>query len=111
MKISKELQSQIERYNKTRSFALGQELLSELDELYQAQTEKKLNKRCGTCVRDAMRRISSIQPEPQKKVEFLGVKQPSYEEMTFKEVKDIARAKGQHGNWSKDKIIQWLREQ
>jgi len=111
MKISKELKSQIERYNKTRSFSLGQELLSELDELYQAQTEKKLNKRCGTCVRDAMRRISSIQLEPQKKVEFLGVKQPSYEEMTFKEVKDIARAKGQHGNWSKDKIIQWLREQ
>ena len=38
----------MERYNKTRSFALNQELLSELDELYQAQTEKKLNKRCGT---------------------------------------------------------------
>jgi len=59
MKISNELQTQVDRYVKTRSFALDAPLKRELAQWYKYAGYGTLNIGCGTCIRNAMQKLSN----------------------------------------------------
>jgi hypothetical protein len=88
--ISNELMSQTQRFMKTRSFALNEELKEDI----------VLNKRCGTCLRNAMRDLaahiqSNINTEIKPaKIQFIGTKQYNYESMSYNDMKALAKDRG-----------------
>lgn len=114
MNISGELTAQAERFGKTRSFNMSHRLKQELAEWYYKRFNKSLNIKCGTCIRNAMNDLLSdmlgdepaIKAKPQ--ITFIGVKQKRLDEMTYRELKDIAKAKGIIGNFKREKLIEEL---
>ena len=114
MNISVELREQAERFYKTRSFNLSHRLKQELADWLKATLDKKLNIKCGTCIRNAMNDLISylyveqpaIKAKPQ--ITFIGVKQKRLDEMSYRELKDIAKAKGIIGNFKREKLIEEL---
>jgi len=95
MKISDELQSQVDRYILTRSFALDATLKRELADWYKWAGFGTLNIGCGTCIRNAMQKLSNhyltdMAPKSPK-IHFIGIKQ---EPMTFNQLKAEAKRRG-----------------
>jgi len=95
MKISNELQTQVDRYVKTRSFALDAPLKRELAQWYKYAGYGTLNIGCGTCIRNAMQKLSNhyqtdMAPKSPK-IHFIGIKQ---EPMTFNQLKAEAKRRG-----------------
>jgi len=95
MKISDELQSQVDRYILTRSFALDATLKRELADWYKWAGFGTLNIGCGTCIRNAMQKLSNhylTEMAPKSpKIHFIGIKQ---EPMTFNQLKAEAKRRG-----------------
>jgi phage FluMu protein Com len=95
MNISKELEQQVERYNKTRSFALDAPLKKELADWYKDAGFGTLNIGCATCIRNAMQKLSNYyltEKAPMSpKIHFIGIKQ---EPMTFNQLKAEAKRRG-----------------
>ena len=91
--ISDELKTQVQRFQRTRSFALNENLKEELADWFRLTRQATLNVRCGTCLRNAMNDLAkSIQEESNKeikpaKIQFIGVKQYNY---------DVGGAPGYH---------------
>lgn len=78
MKVSKELQDQVERFSKTRSFALNAPLKKELADWHKAAGHGKLNVACSTCIRNGMGKLlKSIQDGEHlnPRIHFIGIKQ------------------------------------
>lgn len=115
MKISEELSQQAERYERTRSFNLSNILKVELAAWYKDTQGKILNIGCGTCTRNAMRdlvaaRNQSIQPAI-RRVPFKGIVQPkpkAIEEMSYKELRAMAKEKGIKGTLKREEYIALL---
>jgi hypothetical protein len=118
MILSKELNEQLERYRKTRSFRLDAPLKKDLKNVIQMIKGYNLNTECGTCCRNAMRDLDyymsqhSEVPVLQVKsnVTFVGIKQWPLEDMAFKDIKAIAKEKGIIGNFKRDKLIELIRK-
>jgi hypothetical protein len=98
--ISEELMSQVQRYMKTRSFALNENLKEELAVWLKAYKGIILNKKCGTCLRNGMRDVSAhmqqnlnteIKPA---KITFIGTKQYNYDTMSYNDMKALAKDRG-----------------
>jgi hypothetical protein len=98
MKISNELQTQVDRYVKTRSFALDAPLKRELAQWYKYAGYGTLNIGCGTCIRNAMQKLSNhylTEMAPKSpKIHFIGIKQESITSMTFNQLKAEAKRRG-----------------
>jgi hypothetical protein len=98
MKISNELQTQVDRYIKTRSFALDNVLKRELAQWYKFSGYGTLNIGCATCIRNAMQKLSNYyltEMAPKSpKIHFIGVKQESITAMTFNQLKAEAKRRG-----------------
>ena len=78
MKVSKELQEQVERFSRTRSFGLNAPLKKELADWYKAAGHGKLNIACSTCIRNGMGKLlKSIQDGEHlvPRIHFIGIKQ------------------------------------
>ena len=98
--ISDELMSQAQRYMKTRSFALNEPIKEELAVWYKINKSAVLNKKCGTCLRNAMRDLcahiqenlnTEIKPA---KITFIGTKQYNYDTMSYNDMKALAKDRG-----------------
>ena len=98
MKISNELQTQVDRYIKTRSFALDNVLKRELAQWYKFAGYSTLNIGCATCIRNGMQKLSNYyltEMAPKSpKIHFIGVKQESITTMTFNQLKAEAKRRG-----------------
>ena len=132
MILSKELNAQLERFSRTRSCSLGSELKNELALVLFETNGKRLNKSCGTCIRNAMQDVLNFMAREVRLESFIGVRHeranavrpetPSREElqqenadarltlaqlekMTYKELKEYAGIKG---NIKREKIYQIL---
>lgn len=78
MKVSEQLQQQVDRFSKTRSFALDTSMKKELSAWYKESGHGKLNVACSTCIRNAMGKLSkSISEVEHIKpiIHFIGTKQ------------------------------------
>ena len=74
MTLSKELQAQVNRFQRTRSCSLNSELKNELAvHLFQIKG-LRLNKSCGTCIRNAMQDIINFIQNEVKLTEFIGIR-------------------------------------
>lgn len=98
--ISDELMSQVQRYMRSRSFALNENLKEELAVWLKAYKGIILNKKCGTCIRNAMRDLAAhiqqnlnteIKPA---KITFIGTKQYNYDTMSYNDMKALAKDRG-----------------
>ena len=133
MTFSKELQAQMDRFKKTRSCSLGSELKNELAILLFDINGKRLNKSCGTCIRNAMQDVLNFISHEVRIEEFIGVrheranpvgdvKKPDEEtlkkekeqaaklietldKMSYKELKEYAGIKG---NIKREKIYELI---
>lgn len=98
MNISNQLQSQAERYSRTRSFALDSPLKRELAEWYKYSGYGRLNVGCATCIRNAMQKLTNYfltEMAPKSpKIHFIGIKQESITSMTFNQLKAEAKRRG-----------------
>jgi hypothetical protein len=98
MNISDQLKSQVDRYSKTRSFALDAPLKRELAEWYKYAGYGTLNIGCATCIRNAMQKLSNYyltEMAPKSpKIHFIGIKQESITSMTFNQLKAEAKRRG-----------------
>jgi hypothetical protein len=98
MNISDQLKSQVDRYSKTRSFALDAPLKRELAEWYKYAGHGKLNIGCATCIRNAMQKLNNYyltEMAPKSpKIHFIGIKQESITSMTFNQLKAEAKRRG-----------------
>jgi len=113
MKLSKELQSQIDRLSRTGSFAVSMTLKKELKELtIEIGCTVLQNLDCGTCVRKAMHDVNAHQKRIQSKpfVKMNMVK--SAPEMTYKEMRRFAKDKGYRlKNPSKEQLIKIIQDE
>ena len=97
MILSNELQSQVTRFSKTRSCSMDSQLKNELAILLFQIKGTRLNKSCGTCIRNAMQDLINYLQNTQKTVAFVGIKQVppvNFDNMTYKELKALAGVKG-----------------
>jgi hypothetical protein len=100
MILSNELQSQVTRFSKTRSCSMDSQLKNELALLLFQIKGTRLNKSCGTCIRNAMQDLINYMQNTQntqKTVAFVGIKQVppvNFDNMTYKELKELAGVKG-----------------
>lgn len=74
MILSSELNAQLERFSKTRSCSLPSELKNELAMILFDINGKRLNKSCGTCVRNAMQDVLNFISHEVKIENFIGVR-------------------------------------
>tara|TARA_R110002012_G_scaffold1372_8_gene5677 strand:+ start:1234 stop:1569 length:336 start_codon:yes stop_codon:yes gene_type:complete len=109
MNISNELMTQIDRYRKTKSFAVNQVMKKEMSDLYKQHEWGTLNLSCGVCIRDAFNKIIREMDTPKPKINFIGVAQKKYEEMTYKEIQAEAKKKGIKANQSKSNLLKQLK--
>jgi hypothetical protein len=115
MKISEDLKQQVERYERTRSFNLNNVLKFELAAWYRDTQGKTLNISCGTCIRNAMRDLvaagnQSTQPAI-RRVPFKGIveeKPKNIAEMTYKELRAMAKEQGIKGTLKREEYIALL---
>ena len=97
MILSNELQSQVTRFTQTRSCSMDSQLKNELALLLFQIKGTRLNKSCGTCIRNAMQDLINYLQNTQKTVAFVGIKQVppvNFDNMTYKELKELAGVKG-----------------
>jgi hypothetical protein len=118
MILSKELEEQLQRFRTTKSFALRGNLKKDLKDVIKMIKGYALNTECSTCCRNAMRELDAYMvsfddaPVLQMKksaIAFTGVKQKSLEEMSYKEIREIAAEKGIRGNIKRDELIKRIR--
>ena len=132
MILSPELNAQLERFSRTRSCSLGSELKNELAIVLFETNGKRLNKSCGTCIRNAMQDVLNFISHEVRIESFIGVRHeranavrpetPDAEqmekernevaktleqlaEMSYKELKEYAGVKG---NIKRTKIYELL---
>lgn len=74
MILSSELNAQLERFSKTRSCSLNSELKNELAMVLFDINGKRLNKSCGTCVRNAMQDVLNFIAHEVRLESFIGVR-------------------------------------
>ena len=107
MKPSKELQGQLDRLSRTGSFAVSMTLKKELKQIVaEIGCAPLTNMDCGTCFRKAMHDVKSYQKRMESKpiLQMKMVKAPI--EMTNKENRRFAKAKGHRlKNPTKEQII------
>ena len=91
MILSNELQAQVNRFGRTRSCSLTSELKNELAVILKEIKGIRLNKSCGTCIRNAMQDVINHQMENVRIEKFIGIKQeaPIAEESPINEEVDI----------------------
>lgn len=113
MKISKELQGQIERLSRTGSFSVSILLKKELKQLtIDIGCTVLENLDCGTCVRKAMHDVNAYQKRMESKpfVQMNMVK--SAPEMTYKEMRRFAKDKGHRlKNPTKEQLIKIIQDE
>jgi hypothetical protein len=114
MNISDNLRAQAERFHRTQSFNLSNQEKQDLATWYRSKFSKSLNIKCGTCIRNGMRdlvadmNISEPAIKLKPNITFIGVKQRTLEEMSYRELKDMAKAQGIIGNLKREKLIEEL---
>ena len=74
MILSTELNAQVSRFKKTRSCSLTSELKNELAIILFEIKGIRLNKSCGTCVRNAMQDVINFIQNEVKLTEFIGIR-------------------------------------
>lgn len=117
MKISDELNAQAERYGRTYSFNLSVPLKHELALWYKSVCNKVLNIKCGTCIRNAMRDLIASMKNDQKPsirkkiIPFTGVVNKALEDLSYKELKAMAKDKGIKGQYKKIELIELLKNE
>ena len=74
MVLSNELQSQVTRFSKTRSCSMDSQLKNELALLLFQIKGTRLNKSCGTCIRNAMQDLINFIQNDVKLTEFIGIR-------------------------------------
>ena len=74
MILSNELQSQVTRFSKTRSCSMDSQLKNELALLLFQIKGTRLNKSCGTCIRNAMQDLINFIANEVKITEFIGIR-------------------------------------
>lgn len=105
----------MDRFSKIRSCSLGSELKNELAILLFDIKGTRLNKSCGTCIRNAMQDVLNYTMSTQKTVAFVGIKQnppaanspadDTLDKMSYKELKAFAGVKG---NIKREKIYELI---
>jgi hypothetical protein len=126
MTLSKELQAQMDRFKKTRSCSLGSELKNELAILLFDIKGTRLNKSCGTCIRNAMQDVLNFISHEVRIVPFIGIRHQeanddkdtvtntskeaanliqTLDKMSYKELKAYAGVKG---NIKREKIYEMI---
>jgi hypothetical protein len=126
MILSKELNAQITRFGKTRSCSLTSELKNELAVILFDIKGIRLNKSCGTCIRNAMQDVINFMQNEVKLTRFIGIRheeanddqdkvsdtreeaaklKEQLDRMTYKELKAYAGVKG---NIKREKIYQLI---
>lgn len=111
MILNKELQEQLDRFRRTRSFRLDARLKKELAIIIKQIKGYNLNAECSTCCRNAMRELDAfmVQQDEVPVLQFTGVKQKAPEEMTYAELKAIAKKQGITGNIKRDELIRRIK--
>ena len=74
MILSKELNAQVARFERTRSCSLTSELKNELAVILFEIKGIRLNKSCGTCIRNAMQDVSNFIQNEIRIESFIGVR-------------------------------------
>ena len=132
MILSPELNAQMERFSKTRSCSLGSELKNELALVLFETNGKRLNKSCGTCIRNAMQDVLNFISHEVRLESFIGVrheranavipetpdreeeaKEAEQVEKTLKELEqlsyaDLKKYAGIKGNIKREKIYELI---
>lgn len=126
MILSKELQAQVNRFQRTRSCSLNSELKNELaGHLFQIKGIR-LNKSCGTCIRNAMQDVINFIQNEVRIERFIGIRHEEanddkdtvtdtrreaqslkerLDKMSYKELKEYAGVKG---NIKREKIYELI---
>lgn len=126
MTLSTELQAQVNRFSRTRSCSLNSELKNELAVILFDIKGVRLNKSCGTCVRNAMQDVINFIQNEVKISRFVGIRheeandtkdtvtdtrqdalklKEQLDKMTYKELKEYAGVKG---NIKREKIYELI---
>ena len=126
MILSTELNAQVSRFKKTRSCSLTSELKNELAIILFEIKGIRLNKACGTCVRNAMQDVINFIANEVKITPFIGIRheeahdksdrvtdttkeatalKEQLDRMTYKELKAYAGVKG---NIKREKIYELI---
>jgi hypothetical protein len=126
MILSKELQAQVTRFSKTRSCSLNSELKTELAKHLLDIKVLRLNKSCGTCIRNAMQDVINFIQNEVRIERFIGIRheeanddkdtvtdtskhaaefKAQLDKMSYKELKAFAGVKG---NIKREKIYQLI---
>ena len=115
MKISNELRAQAERYSRSGSFNLNNILKNELGNWSKEHKNKPVNIQCGTCLRNSMRDLVAALANDTKpaikKIPFQGIVQEApktIDEMTYKELKAMAKERGIKGTHKRTELIELL---
>jgi hypothetical protein len=74
MILSNELQSQVTRFTQTRSCSMDSQLKNELAIILFQIKGTRLNKSCGTCIRNAMQDLINFIQNEVKLTEFIGIR-------------------------------------
>lgn len=101
--------TQVDRYRKTKSFAVNQIMKKEMSEIFKSQNWGALNLSCGVCLRDAFNKIIRELETPKPKINFIGIAQKKYENMTYKELQMKAKEQGIKANQTKKNLIKSLK--
>lgn len=129
MILSKELQAQVNRFQRTRSCSLNSELKNELAKHLLDIKGIRLNKSCGTCIRNAMQDIINFISKEVRIEPFIGIRhdvangtadreeqaidtsreaiklKETLDKMSYKELKEYAGVKG---NIKREKIYELI---
>jgi hypothetical protein len=126
MILSKELNAQVARFGRTRSCSLTSELKNELATILFQIKGLRLNKSCGTCIRNAMQDVINFMQNEVRIERFIGIRHEEanddkdtvtdtrreaqalkerLDKMTYKELKAFAGVKG---NIKREKIYELI---
>jgi len=126
MILSKELNAQVARFSRTRSCSLTSELKNELAIILYEIKGMRLNKSCGTCIRNAMQDVINFMQNEVRIERFIGIRHEEanddkdtvtdtrreaqalkerLDKMTYKELKAFAGVKG---NIKREKIYELI---
>jgi len=83
----------VDRYRKIKSFAVTQIMKKEMADIYKEHEWGTLNLSCGVCLRDAFNKIIRELDTPKPKINFIGIAQKKYQDMTYKEIQAEAKKK------------------
>ena len=115
MILSKELNAQVARFGRTRSCSLTSELKNELATILFQIKGMRLNKSCGTCIRNAMQDVINFMQNEVRIEKFIGIKQEApitedvdLDAMSYAELKAYAGVKG---NIKREKIYELIRKE